>query len=513
MVSPLLLSFLFLFFLVPGLVDHKPFANATKAIETTSFPDMMQKRAADTKELVKAIDDAVAGTGYGCKPVSWEDSSRGTVGGKVSCWGGNIADVRIWNRDGSPIYTLRSSNFDEKLCGVDPSNIAVVVGNQKVPWKDDGAVHLESVTLKWYLENIDRVQKYGEYAGIDKQSGRSFLDSPLPNNEVTVRFQAVFLPIGDRGETPNFCTDVYNYQAYDDENPRNLILLSTPQGTSVQQDGEGAKKLFFHDVGKDGKIHRYWLEAEGSSHKVGGGQVETLAEKQDALSRGKATAMHIGIPAMAQRFNVQMMIQVPIEQKKREASRGIFESMSMGLVQFSPSVPMSLTDSDSETMSLDDGPLTSVPESYFGGLPTFSFGGGGVTRGGGTRGIAKSASGVSFGESNAARVSRGKHHDIWSGLAVKDVERDPKQPITITVTMYYTVTGGIPTAADVKAGIADLEALYEAAGTGSFDLSSAPEGVTQPLTHDDTNGIAKKVAKQPYEPPPFRVSDASPFSP
>ena len=36
-----------------------------------------------------------AGTGYSCKVVSWDDVSRGTVGGSLSCWGANITDARL----------------------------------------------------------------------------------------------------------------------------------------------------------------------------------------------------------------------------------------------------------------------------------------------------------------------------------------------------------------------------------------------------------------------------------
>merc|ERR1719378_1304491 len=95
------------------------------------------------------------------------------------------------------------------------------------------------------------------------------------------------------------------------------------QGVAVQQDGAGAKRLFHHAVDGDGEVHRYWLEAERSEHKVGGAQAESAAEKADALARGKATASVIGTRAMGTRFNVLMTIQVPLQQKKQPEMRGM----------------------------------------------------------------------------------------------------------------------------------------------------------------------------------------------
>merc|ERR1711904_270899 len=85
---------------------------------------------------------------------------------------------------------------------------------------------------------------------------------------------------------------------------------------AVQQDGCGAKRLFHHAVDEKGTIHRYWLEAERSRHKVGGPQVETDEERANAAARGKATASVIGVRAMGTRFNVLMNIQVTLAQAK-----------------------------------------------------------------------------------------------------------------------------------------------------------------------------------------------------
>ena len=40
----------------------------------------------------------------------------------------------------------------------------------------------------------------------------------------------------------------YNYQTRSDADPKNLLLLCTTQGSAIQQDGAGAKKLFHHAV-------------------------------------------------------------------------------------------------------------------------------------------------------------------------------------------------------------------------------------------------------------------------
>ena len=52
----------------------------------------------------------------------------------------------------------------------------------------------------------------------------------------------------------------------------------------------------------------HWLEAEQSTHGVGGSQRETAAERADAAARGKATAEAVGIPAMGDRFNALLTV-------------------------------------------------------------------------------------------------------------------------------------------------------------------------------------------------------------
>merc|ERR1719158_2398365 len=139
----------------------------------------------------------------------------------------------------------------------------------------------------------------------------------------SVRFQTTFLPVDDTKHAKlEFATEAYNYNTRSDSDPRNLVLLCTTQGIALQQDGQGTKKLFHHAVDKDDKVHRYWLEAERSNHKVGGAQIETKEEKQDAIKRGKATASVIGTKAMGTRFNVLMTVQIPLKQDKKKMTRG-----------------------------------------------------------------------------------------------------------------------------------------------------------------------------------------------
>lgn len=82
------------------------------------------------------------------------------------------------------------------------------------------------------------------------------------------------------------------------------------QGLSVQQDGAGAKRLYYHQKRRDGQISRHWFEAERSRHRVGNTQQETRAEALAAAKRGKAVSAVIGTRAMGTRFNALLTVQV-----------------------------------------------------------------------------------------------------------------------------------------------------------------------------------------------------------
>lgn len=250
-----------------------------------------------------AIDSKYAG--YSCKTVSWDDVSRGTVGGNVSCWGANITDTYLRSRSGVQLFTVRPNNWNEKLGQIDANEVAVIAGNE-VP----GGSQLQPMTLARFLRTLGQ---HGQYAGLEKTA--NLADSEL-DTKCSIRFQTTFLPVsGDRG-TLEFATEAYNYNTTNDDDPRNLVLLCTTQGVAVQQDGAGAKQLFHHAVDPKNVIHRYWLEAESSDHAVGGAQKESAQECEDALKRGKAVASVIGIKKMGTRFNTLMTIQIPLRQKR-----------------------------------------------------------------------------------------------------------------------------------------------------------------------------------------------------
>jgi hypothetical protein len=272
------------------------------------------------EQVVQALDAVAGPRGFRCVPVSWEDVQRGVsaTSGALSCYGPNIADVRLWEKGGRQLWTLRSQNWNERVSLVSTADVAVVVGNEVA----GGAGELTPITLRKYLEHASQ---YAGYAGVTTANM-----SVEPGDDTCgIRFQTVFLPIEDtaaaRGvfdaaatrSTIEFCTEVYSYGTHSDADPQNMLVLCTPQGTSVQQDGAGAQKLFYHAVDGSGAVHRYWLEAERSRHAVGAAQSETEAERAEAAARGKATATFIGTRAMGTRFNVQMLVQVPLKQKPR----------------------------------------------------------------------------------------------------------------------------------------------------------------------------------------------------
>jgi huntingtin len=360
------------------------------------------------------------------------------------------------------LFTVRPDNWNEKLGRVTSSEVAVVQGNHAA---GDGP--LTPITLHDFIKSIG---VHGAYAGL---IGNSDLSNDLLDQQCSIRFQTTFLPVSGARGTLEFATEAYNYNTRHDDDPRNLVLLCTSQGVAVQQDGEGAKRLFHHAVDEDSAIHRYWLEAERSDHKVGGQQKETAQERVDALSRGKATASVIGTKAMGTRFNVLMTIQVPLQQKRQpEPSWGLeMNCSSWGDDMDSCSEREEEECCEAEDCFDDDDAFvercSSAPQVR-------------------SRGIA-----------NAARVSRGSEYDIWPGLGISNPERNTSEHVTVTVVIYNTVADGVPSEDDVIAAIDDLEDLYEKCSASGKLADTTFDFMKNELTVKDAIDIVTKVSTQP----------------
>jgi hypothetical protein len=490
----------------------------------TARVDLFDK--ANVSEIMNSINGACRNKGgkyatYSCKTVSWDDVSRGTVGGGLSSWGANITDTYLKSKSGERLFTVRSDNWNEKLGVVSSSDVALVQGNQT------NSGELSPITLKTFLKNS---KQYGGYTGMKTED----LSDDVLDQKCSIRFQTTFLPVSaatSKGAI-EFSTEAYNYNTRSDSDPRNLVLLCTTQGIALQQDGQGTKKLFHHAVDKDDKVHRYWLEAERSNHKVGGAQIETKEEKQDAIKRGKATASVIGTKAMGTRFNILMTVQIPLKQDKKKRTRGGSGSgfyLPCGSANVNYDL-MALDDCMMECMGLDDdvdgcmgldddmelfeSELSMQSDQFYKSAPKKGFGGGGLAMNGKFRSIRKNwkKKVKQIGSANAARVSRGSEVDTWKGLTKKTPVRNPAEHITVTVVLYFTVANGVPSEADVLAAIDDMEKLYDSC-TGKGRLAEEKfDFMKSELTVKDVKDIHEKlVAQPPFQPASIEVHNFDQF--
>jgi hypothetical protein len=390
----------------------------------------------------------LTGSGYECRQVSWEDCQR-SVGSSV---GPNIADVHLVAGPNGErkLWTVRKENWNETVGIVSTDNVYVVVGNHEA-----NGTQRSSISLTQYLEQAGI---YGAYANLPANTNLSLKPG---DDTVSIRFQTVFL---SREDAKQFTTRVYSYGTYSDDNPQNVLALCTPQGTSITSNTAQCSKLFYHAVDGAGAVHRYWLEGEKSDIRVGASQVESEAAQQAAAARGKAVAVKIGTPAMDKRFNVQLLVQVPLTMKPAPMPR------CKGLATFGTAKPAYFG-------SFGGGaPKDDSSDEDMGGPDWDSFPAERKTR-------APAAS-----ASYAARVSYGPEYEgpaTFKGLPSKNYERNPHQKITITATMYYAMEGECPTGDDVRAALQDLDNLYKSC-TYSGKLFSAPiasAGITTTATN------------------------------
>ncbi len=330
---------------------------------------------------------------------------------------------------------MRSQNFDERIGRVRASQVAVVV-----PDGAPGSGNLHPISLQEYLMNVSQ---YASYAGVPEGTS---LHSPDRDAMVGIRFQSVFLPVGEDG-TVEMYNQSYNYQTHDDEDPCNVILLCTTQGTFLQQDGAGTVPQYLHKPDTSGGACEYectYLEAMTTRHGVSMQQVDTAAEAAAAAAAGKATSGVIGVRAMGKGFNRLMTVQVPLKQATiaAYAMYGICgASASYGCV----------LDEDDE--SADEAEAGCLPSDDFFSAPMPASSSRGAS-GGAAPAVRKVAA-------KAARVSHGSRACDMQPPKSKNWKRDEDSSMTITVQFYFVVpAGSVPSDEDVQAAIDMCEAGY-----------------------------------------------------
>jgi hypothetical protein len=184
----------------------------------------------------------------------------------------------------------------------------------------------------------------------------------------------------------------------------------------------------------------------------------------------------IGTKAIGTRFNVLMTIQVPLKQKKISSFIGYDGTLKIPR-------PSSLLQS-LYGMVWQQMYMVQMPAEVDWDLPVM-------------RDTSTSATSV-LGHSSAARVSKGSMVDTWQGVCVKDPERHPNEHITATIVLYYTCSGGVPSAKDVMSAIDDIEELYKSVEVNGKLGDEDFHFMKKELTGKDMIDVKTKVESQPH---------------
>ncbi len=369
------------------------------------------------------VAEQLAGTGYTGARVQWNDVARS----KGSCYGVNITDATLLNATTKkPVMVIRPSNFGDKVVEIPASEIAVM---GRV---DDATI--TPTTLEKFLKD------FGANASAVYHEHDADLYALALDGKVTLRFQAVFIEAGE------FVAEHYNYQAADGD-PANALLLATTQGTSVTRDAAGKVELLLQKPGVGGGVSTtHTMQIEATRFGVGGPQLETAEETAAAFAAGKATTAVIGPRVLGTRLNTLMVIQVPLEQRRKPMYRG-----GGGPLYGAAAFEKGYSDGDCGALDYGKGYSDSEDDDDF------------AMRGVSSRGV---KSKKVYGKTTAGRVSIGKQVGYATPLVPLEykVQRHGSAHITATVMLYYVVDGGVPKPEDVERAVSELNTLYAAGG-------------------------------------------------
>ena len=317
---------------------------------------------------VKAIHED-----YTFVEVAWTDGQRAMQGEGLTPWGNNMTDALIVEEKGTRFPFVRSDNMDE-LLGVIHAN--------KIRVKDkDG----KSRTLQ------DVISSFKSLVNVDAEFGNG-------NERVVLRVHNTWIPL-EKGRQKFVAPCHYSYQTLDEDNPRNAILLCTPEGMYVHADGPGQKKLLAQS-GEGEEKNEHWHRVEASDRKVG----VAAASFEETF----------GVEGMGMRKNAFVVVSIPLVQNVQKTPRwaDIEEEDTAG----SQGVYRSLGSSFSATVSADMERVA--------------------------------------GKSKRLPKKMARSEKRYKNGAVK------KEPIVVTLLLYNTVSGGDISDEDIKLAINDMENIY-----------------------------------------------------
>lgn len=433
-----------------------------------------KQKALQQTAVLRSLQDSVSGTGYKAYGVSWDDASRGVVNGCLSAYGANITDTTLCTKSGDKLYMIRPENFNERLGKIRARDLRVLVGNH-VP--NAGDADLTSTSLSDYLACIG---VFGGYVGLQPSKD---LSAKHLDDFVSVRFQTVFIPMTKfdaEGPVEEFCAQSYSYNTREADNPKNIMLLCSSQGTAVMQNLPGKQRLMHHVV-KVGDVQNAWLSARPTRFKVAEAQEETAAERAAAMAAGKACARALGFKEMGLSMNTVMTIQIPLVQRAAASGYKSWTKVSKGGGTWSYAEP----EEEADCGGLFECELGSASAT----ASELGSSGGGS----GGRPVYRSApSGMPRGRSSVARVSIGTVAGKAAPLVKQNPQRHKHEHITVTIIRYHAVEGGVPTPEDAKRATAEMDQFYAVLNAGNLS-DIAFDFVKTDMTAADVAQVAAAV--------------------
>ena len=228
--------------------------------------------------------------------VQWNDVERYSN----SCWGSNISDwTLVLKNDENLLPLIKPQNFTDKVSVMSTDKIGLIVGNEKF------GEELRAITLSEYLKNFD---KYN--SDCDRNTN---LYSEEMDSKITIRAQAVPLPVDSKTGIIEFNPTSYSYQTVSNDDPRNVNVVSSHLGTSSQTDCSSKQNIFIQRTLPDQRKENVYFKAKAESS-------ETDDEKS-------LTSTILGTKSMGCGRNRVIFIQIPIKQKVKHSRNNIYNNI------------------------------------------------------------------------------------------------------------------------------------------------------------------------------------------